>query len=202
LTKSLMSKIETPIQSLLDLGCGNGLYLVEFCKQVPGISALGVEKDEGACIEGRKLIDQAELSNRVELVCSPAVSFLEQRTAFQADLTVIGFVLHEILAQEGERGVIRFLQNITDRYPDIHLIVIEVDNRFSDPSIMQHGLATAYYNPYYLMHYFTCQRLESKDFWRDLFEDAGLEVLAEETTRPEVDSTGLEIGFLLRKERL
>lgn len=201
LTKSLMQKIEKPVQSLLDLGCGNGLYLVEFCKQVSGISALGVEKDEGACVEGRKLIAEAGLSDRVELVCSPAVSFLEQKTAFQADLSVLGFVLHEILAQEGERGVIRFLQNITDRYPDIHLIVIEVDNRFSDPTIMQHGLATAYYNPYYLMHYFTCQRLETTDFWRDLFEDAGLEVLAEETTRQEVDSTGLEVGFLLRKER-
>ena len=68
LTKSLMQKIGTSVESLLDLGCGNGLYLVEFCKQVPGISALGVEKDAGACEKGTELIKEEGLSDRVELV--------------------------------------------------------------------------------------------------------------------------------------
>lgn len=202
LTQSLMQKMPRPAQRVLDLGCGNGLYLVEFCRQLGTITALGVEKDPGSCAQGTQLIKEAGLSDRVSLVCSPVVEFLKRETPFNADLTVLGFVLHEILAQEGRAAVVEFLATIVARFPDIHLIVIEVDHGFSDASVMKHGLGLAYYNPYFLMHYFTCQRLERTAFWRELFRDAGLEIAAEETTDTRVDSTGLEVGFLLRRRAI
>jgi 2-ketoarginine methyltransferase len=111
----------------------------------------------------------------------------------------MGFVLHEILGQEGEAGLIKFLSQLTDRFPDICIIVIEVDNVIDNPRLMQHGLSLAYYNPYYLLHPFTNQRLESQAFWDNLFEKCQLKILAKEAIDPRVDSTGLEIGYLLQK---
>ena len=36
-------------------------------------------------------------------------------------------------------------------------------------------------------------------YWRELFGRAGLDILAEETVDHEVDSTNLEVGFLLHR---
>jgi 2-ketoarginine methyltransferase len=111
---------------------------------------------------------------------------------------VLGFVLHEILGQDGERGVIDFLSEIRRENPGAHVVVIEVSDQIHDRTQMQHGLARSYYNPYYLLHYFTNQKLETHEYWLSVFARAGFEVLARATTSAEVDSTGLELGYLLR----
>src|SRR6185436_16906132 len=114
---------------------------------------------------------------------------------FEPDFIVLGFVLHEILGQSGEEAVIGFLRQLITRYPAVHLVVIEVDQRMDDPEVMAGGLGLAYYNAYYLLHPFTDQRLETRAYWARIFERAGLEIAAEDGVDPEVDSTGLELGY-------
>jgi 2-ketoarginine methyltransferase len=77
-------------------------------------------------------------------------------------------------------------------------VVIEVDGKLADIKHMGDGLGLAYYNPYSTLHPFTLQKLESPSFWEAVFHDAGLKILACLTTDTNVDSTGLEIGYLLR----
>lgn len=199
LTRALMRKIPGSCQRLLDLGCGNALYLVEFCKASPEITAWGVEPSPDGYAAAVELVDSAGLGDRIRLTCSTATDFFRTDIDFEPDFIVLGFVLHEILGQEGVEGVTEFLTRIFDRYPDVHLIVIEVDWRMDDPMLLEHGLAMAYYNPYYLLHPFTNQRLETKAFWEDLFGQCGLKILARETVDPRVDSTELEIGYLLAR---
>jgi 2-ketoarginine methyltransferase len=91
------------------------------------------------------------------------------------------------------------LRSTFDRYPDSHWIVIEVDHRPQDPSVMSKSLGLAYYNPYYLIHYFTEQRLASVQFWEQLYTEAGLRVVAVEHPEPSYDSLGLKVGFLLAR---
>jgi 2-ketoarginine methyltransferase len=57
----------------------------------------------------------------------------------------------------------------------------------------------AYYNPYYLIHQITEQRLETSQFWADLFRRAGLECLTMAHPDDRVDSTRLELGYLLKR---
>lgn len=44
--------------------------------------------------------------------------------------------------------MVAMLRGIIERFPAVHIIVIEIDRRDDDPQIMQHGLALAYYNAY------------------------------------------------------
>jgi 2-ketoarginine methyltransferase len=203
LTRSLMARVlpESRPARLLDLGCGNALYLVEFCKALPGIEAWGVEPSPDGYAAAARLVEQSGLASRIRLTQGDALDFLAGGLdpAWRPDFIVLGFVLHEVLGQSGEDAVLRMLRGIVDRLPEVHLVVIEVDHRADDPQAMRHGLALAYYNAYYLLHPFTQQRLETRAFWEALFARAGLDVLACETVDPDVDSTGLELGYLLRR---
>lgn len=199
LTKSLMTKAPGTCTRLLDLGCGNGRYLAEFCKALPNVEAWGAEPDRGGYEEATALIEKKGLSHRVHISHSGAVEFLDSDFNFSPDFIVLGFVLHEIYGQVGRSAVIVFLKKIVNRFPDINLIVIEVDNQFDNLSKMRHGLALAYYNPYYLLHCFTKQLLVTDVDWLTIYAEAGLCLIAKETTSAQIDSTGLEIGYLLRR---
>lgn len=199
LTKKLMAYINTECNKLLDLGCGNGLYLLEFCKQFPEFQAYGAEPDEKSCKAAKVLIEEAGMSESIKIFCTTAKDFFKLDINYNPDLIVLGFILQEILGQEGEEGVVQFLLQIIKSYPDINIIVIEVDNLSQDLEAMQHPLAVAYYNPYFLLHHLTPQKLERRSYWRQLFISCGLEIVQEDTVNLEVDSTTFEIGFLLKK---
>lgn len=199
LTQSLLKHIPK-LEVLLDLGCGNGRYLVELCNANPGIRAIGVEPSADGFEDAQRLIVDAGYQDRIQLHRLSAQEFFETGNRdWTPDVLILGFVLHEILGQGGQDQVITFLKTVIDRYPAIQLIVIEVDDRIQDPMVMQHGLAKAYYNPYYLLHYFTGQRLERLGYWEELFARVGLRILAQATTDPRVDSTGLEVGYLVAR---
>ncbi|QPS41831.1 2-ketoarginine methyltransferase [Burkholderia oklahomensis] len=200
LTRSLVAKAPGNKRNFLDLGCGNAMYLAEFCRAIPEIYALGVEPDRGGYEAGLAIIKKNELESRVSLINMGAIEFINSGFDFNPDFTVLGFVLHEILGQSGRSGVVGFLRAIIDRFPCVKIIVIEVEDRIEEQKIMQHGLSLAYYNPYYLLHYFTEQHLVSDEVWLEIFDEAGLSVLAKETTSPHVDSTALEIGYLLMRK--
>lgn len=198
LTRSLMAKAPGRKRNLLDLGCGNALYLAEFCQANPELHALGVEPDRGGYEAGLATIRRYGLEDRVSLVNQGAVEFMNSQIEFDPDFLILGFVLHEIVGSEGKANTVQFLRTIIRRFPRIRLIVIEVDERWREANIMQHGLSLAYYNAYYLLHSFTAQQLLPHATWLELFAEAGLEVLATESTSEQVDSTKLEIGYLLR----
>jgi 2-ketoarginine methyltransferase len=162
------------------------------------MQAWGIEPSLDGYMASVQAMKECGLEDRVHLQNVTAQEFVEQTDIADPDLVVLGFVLHEILGADGEAGVQDFLLSLTRRFPSMAIIVIEVDHQPRNPTIMRHDLARAYYNPYYLFHHFTNQRLEDGEYWRGLFSRLGFAIHAEETTDPRMDSTGLELGFLLR----
>jgi 2-ketoarginine methyltransferase len=199
LTRRLMRSIDGGCETILDLGCGNALYLTELCGAIPTLRAWGVEPDPGGFQAALRLVQERGLQDRLRLTHGTASDFLGQPVDdWIPDAVVMGFVLHEILGQEGEPGVRQAFAKLVDRFPQIHLIVIEVDWRPDQLAAMDSGLALGYYNPYYLFHPFTRQRLQPASYWEALFAGCGLEIVDRQLVDTEVDSTGLEVGYLLR----
>lgn len=197
LTKKLLDEDGFKPATICDLGCGNAYYLTEFCGYFDNVKTIGVEPDKENVALTNKYLAQTEYHDQIKVVESNAIDFVNNSEAGTIDLFVLGFVLHEILGQSGEAGVRSFLGAIKEKHQHAKILIIEVDNQIDNNAKMKHKLAGSYYNPYYLLHYFTDQKLETKQFWDELFDSVGYKIAAYGTTSEEVDSTGLELGYLL-----
>jgi 2-ketoarginine methyltransferase len=193
--RKLIAQIPGECSRLLDIGCGHGRDLVDLCQALPEIKkALGVEPSSESCKAARALILSRGLAERIQIINMSSSEFLRSDVDYEPHLLIFGYVIQEILGQKGRAGVIKFLTQLTDRFPKLNIIVMEVDMQWDAP-IMQHGYALAFYNPYYLIHGFTNQRLETAAFWEVLFADCGLEIRAKES----IDTTNLIPVYLLHK---
>lgn len=199
LTRTLLGRMPAPPCKIIDIGCGNALYLEELCMLWPDLVAVGVEPDRKGHTRSTRAIAASANASRIRLYCASGQEFIAGTDERDADALIVAFVLQEILGQDGREGVLAFLRATVSRFPDAHMVVIEVDDQSGNPAAMRHALARSYYNPYFLVHPFTRQSLAGPDFWKALFAEAGLALVGEATTDPAVDSTGFEIGFLLKR---
>lgn len=196
LTRRLMAFSPTACTRLLDLGCGNGRYLVYFCLALADLeNAWGIEPSAKSCEDARKLVTHHGLDDRVSIIHGTAASALKVDNELSHNFAVIGFVLREILGQAGRQVIVDIIKGLVGSFPELSLVVIEVDGELADIKYMSVGIKLAYYNPYSTLHPFNLQILESSLFWEAVFHDAGHKILSCLTTDTKVDSTGLEIGF-------
>ena len=192
---------EGQYRRLVDLGCGSGVYLTELCRDYPGLTAVGLEPDPDGAAAARAWVAKEELTNRIDIAQHGALDWLSTVGDQPPDLAVLAFVIHEVLGQEGENGVRRLLTSLFEASPGLTLAIIDIDLGSSSKARMAQPLAQSYYNAYFLMHPFTSQRLESREWWEQLFRSCQLEAVAFGTTDPAMDSTGFEVGWLLRREQ-
>jgi 2-ketoarginine methyltransferase len=186
---------------ILDLGCGDGQYVVDMCRRLKDVDAWGAEPNAEAFSQAQALVEADALSSRIHLVNASAEEFLaDPPKACNPDLVVFAYVLQEILGQKSRQTVVDLLRSVVTTFPRIKIAVIEVANEITNPAVMRHGLARNFWNVYYLVHYFTNQRLETRHFWEQLFKEVGLIQISSTTTPSSVDTTGLELGYLLRAE--
>ena len=191
---------DAEVMTLIDLGCGDGRFLMDVLLSRPRICGVGIEPNEGAVRLGEAVRTQLGLDGRLELRHGVAASAsgISLPDGGRGSCFMTAFVLQEMLAQEGEEAVVDLLRAVFARHPEARWLVVEMDYR-PDAPVMAHGLALGFYNPYFLIHAVTEQRLESREWWSALFARAGLSVVAEVDTDPRVDTTGLQFGMLLAK---
>ena len=186
-------------KSMIDMGCGSGIYLTELCGEFPELQAVGVEPSAEATEAARQHVMNDPSADRIEVVCSDAVDLMKKSPG-KFDLGIICFVIHEILGQRGDSGVEEFLREYFDNSPNADMMIIDIDHVWNDPAEMHHPLARNYYNQYFLLHPFTSQRLETAEYWDQLFTKMGLTIVNKATSDPTVDSTGIVVGWHLRKD--
>lgn len=195
LTKDFMARVSPNPRSIVDFGCGNALYLCTFCESMPGIKAIGIEPSRGAYEAGVKMVRERGLEARIELVNCEALDYAIEAAP---DFVLFGFVLHELYGQIGEEALVRYLAELGRRFSKSHLIVMEVDYDVDNHAVMKAPMGRGYYNPYFLLHPFTGQKLVPRAKWVEMFGRAGFEILALEEVDARVDPSGLGIGLLLR----
>lgn len=197
LVRRLLATLPAPPDAVVDLGCGDGTFLLDLCAD--GTRGVGADPDPGN-IEGARLAAATRgLDRTVEFVVATAEDYMAGVSGRDgAPCFLTAFSLQEVLEQQGREATAEVVRKAITCAPGARLAIVEVDHRPLDPGVTRHGLGLAYYNPYYLLHQITEQRLERRAFWEGLIEEAGGVVDACLTTDAGVDSTGLELGFLVR----
>ena len=194
LIRRLLNHLSTPSTTLVDLGCGDGTFLMDLCESEQ--RGIGIDPFEPSIRAATKRASALGIADRVRFEVGGAEDFVHEPDG-SAPCFIAAFSLQEVLEQQGRNAVVQLVSRLLAA-EGAHMAVVEVDRRPLDPEVIGHGLGLTYYNPYYLLHQVTEQRLETTAFWHEVFAEAGAEIVAELTTDPEVDSTGLELGFLLR----
>jgi len=194
----LLAELDKPPGLVVDLGCGSGAYLTEICRLYDGTRAIGIDPDAGGCSAAKLHVEECGMSDRIEIVQADAIKYIKEM-ATPPDLVLLCFVVHEVLGQDGEEAVMDMLKAAMSGGPNQRLIIIDIDHRIDEPAVMHHQLAQGYYNAYFLLHPFTSQRLESQAYWDDLFKRCGFEIEVKHTTDPTLDSTNIELGWMLRR---
>lgn len=183
--------------AIVDIGCGDGTFLADIATRYPNVMCVGVEPDQGARSAAQAEANERGLDN-LRVVAGDALNFDDAGVPRPpGTLYITAFVLQELLEQAGEAAVVKLLADTFVQDPAAAWIVIEVDRRHPLP-VEDSGLALGYYNPYFLIHRITEQRLAPISEWRRLFDMAGLEVVAEVFPERNYDSLGIKFGHLLR----
>ena len=195
----LLSQAAAP-SAIVDLGCGDGTFLADIAVRYPDVPCIGVEPDDSARLAADAEAHRRNLDN-FRVIAGDALHFdVPEGTQQAGTCFITAFVLQEILEQSGEDAVVDLLRQTFAKDPFATWIAIEVDRRHPLDAASS-DLVLGYYNPYYLLHRITEQRLLSAVEWRRIFETAGLEVIAEVFPAPNYDPLRLKFGNLLRLRR-
>ncbi len=199
LANGLLDRLPGGEHLVVDLGCGDAAFLVELCRMRPEIIGVGVDPDPRSVELARRRVADEGLADRITIRRGTAADALTLDLPSDGGLCFLtSFVLQEMLEQDGRDAVRDLIKEAFQRHPAAHWLVVEVDHQPDNRKIMAHGLGTAYYNPYFLLHALTEQRLIDRAGWESLFAEADAEVVAVDHPAIQVDSTELELGYLLR----
>ncbi|WDE11825.1 methyltransferase domain-containing protein [Thalassomonas haliotis] len=199
IVKKLLAELPEPPKTVVDLGCGSGVYLTEICKWYEQTTAIGIEPDEGGCIAAKKHVAEQNLTDRIQVAQADAITYI-QGMEQAPDMLLLCFVIHEVLGQSGEQAVIDMINAAMTGDKEQRLMIIDIDYLIDDKKVMAHSLSTAYYNSYFLLHPFTSQQLEKQAYWDELFGKCGLEIEHKMYTDPAIDSTDICMGWMLKKK--
>ncbi len=189
---ALIEAVNGNATRFVDIGCGDGYFVREICTRLPHATAIGVEPSE-LFENAVRAVDRAGLADRIEIVHADGLSF---DIPPDTDFLLFAFVLQEILPQIGEDGLVAYFRKLRESGFGGAVLAIEVEYDPDDQVVLRTPIGRGYYNPYYLLHPLTNQRLMPIRRWKELFATAGYRLAAEETVDPCVDPSGLEVGLV------
>jgi SAM-dependent methyltransferase len=187
---------------VLDYGCGDASFLIGLCERGPMLTGIGSDIAHGAVAAARENVAAHGLSDRIEIFEADAPGFLPE---VEPTFICFAFVLHEILGRTDEAGLVAFLVKLRDTYPAAELLVVEVldpwqEGRSGEQLLSEDPQGRGYYNYYVWLHSVSRQRLLPAEGWRRVFAAAGYRLVDAQPVDPEVDPTGLEVGYRLAPE--
>lgn len=161
---------------VLDLGCGDGAFLVWMLKRIPGLQAVGLDLDGPTAELAQRTITAAGVGDRARIACGDMFELVRDGDLLRRvpelakiDTITVCDTFHEYLWQ-GEQPVVEFLRGVKKRYPG--LTVVMGDFCVQDEQwLRKHPIASL---EHHLWHDLTRQRLISEQQWHNVFDQAGL----------------------------
>lgn len=172
---------ELGVETVVDLGCGSGNIIIDFCQRQQSLHGVGVDIAQGALDEARERADKAGVGERITLIhgdmtdpktYAAKLSVKGEKLAFNAIMA-----LHEFL-RDGEQAVVQILKRMKEQFPGSYFLLGEF-NRISDAEFGQMMLPKRMHMLFYqeIIHGMTPQGLSDIAGWKRMFAAAGVEVL-------------------------
>jgi SAM-dependent methyltransferase len=160
---------------ILDLGCGDGEFLIGIGKAEESVRGYGVDISPEVVALAKRRISEEGLSGRIEVMVGDIFNLraIGERMGLP-DAATSFYVLHEFL-WNGRQKVVDLLISFRELFPGISLIACEItqlqpeDLRRKPTIILEH----------HLFHGLSEQGLVSREGWRDIFSESGFRVLEE-----------------------
>lgn len=163
-------------QRILDLGCGDGTFLIDQCRRNDRVTGYGVDLAPEAIAYGNKRLAEEKLQNRVTLVTMDIFNLAALAPQVRdIDAAISVFVLHELFAL-GPATIVDLLRTFRTCFPGIPLVLCEMI-RHTPEELRQKPGGVAEIQ---LFHSLSNQPLLTRDEWRDLFRKAGFAHVQEE----------------------
>ncbi|MGO8988664.1 MAG: class I SAM-dependent methyltransferase [bacterium] len=159
-------------KSVLDLGCGNGEFLIYLSDVLPEKS-YGVDISNAAIKEAIDNIARHNLSGHIDVFQGDILN-LGDKINVKADVLTILYILHELVEAENNiSGVIKFLKNLRTSFPGSKLIVLE-SCKYDIPFLRK---TKSYLTEHLLFHLVSKQTLLPFDDWKNIFLKSGYKIL-------------------------
>ena len=160
---------------VLDLGCGDGEFLVSLCKEGRGFRGYGVDLSQEVVVLARGRLLREGLADRVEIIVGDIFQLKEvQEKVGKPDVATAFYVLHEFL-WSGRQRVIDLLRQFREVFPGVSLIACEItqlqpeDFRKKPSLILEH----------HLFHDLSQQGSIPREEWKRIFSASGFRLTEE-----------------------
>jgi SAM-dependent methyltransferase len=122
------------VRTLIDLGCGPGMLLVELSKQDEGFRGWGLDRSKAMCRAARARSSSNGVSGRVKIIHGDArylSRYFTPRRRSSVDALYAGSLLNEWFS-DGEERVVAFLEEVRSLFPGRVLVVADYYGRLND----------------------------------------------------------------------
>jgi len=150
---------------ILDLGCGDGAFLIGLCQRNPDVYGYGLDIAPEAIALGKRHLEDEDLQDRVQLFVGDIFdigAIAGQLPAVDAATAV--YVLHEF-----QDRIIEVLGRFRAAFPQVPLIICEVIRHTPEELRRKPGGVVEIQ----FFHELSNQRLFTLEEWRSMFRQAG-----------------------------
>ncbi len=172
---------ELKVDTVIDLGCGSGDIIIDFCKRQNGFKGVGLDIDPKAIEVAKENVIKSNLQDRIDLITgdmldpktySHKISSKGKKVAFNAIMA-----LHEFLI-DGDIAVINVLKKMKKEFPGSYFILGEF-NKCSDDEFSKIPIYERMHMLFYqeIIHGLTDQGLANLEKWKKIFKEAEVELI-------------------------
>ena len=169
------------VDTVVDLGCGSGDIIIDFCKRQKTFKGVGLDISKSALKVAKLNVKKNKLSSRIDLIhgdmknpstYSSKLKSKNNKLAFNAIMA-----LHEFLI-DGEDAVVKILKRMKKKFPGSYLILGEFD-KASHLEFQKIPIYKRMHMLFYqeIIHGLTDQDLTSFEGWKRIFKKSGVKLI-------------------------